>query len=143
MKHPVICILVVLGFVLSLGGCASYNTDRVPGRSFAGVQRFFVVSNQNDNHALDHQIADILKARGREAEVGPLTMRPDNSQVIITYRDHWTWDFGDHMVFLQLAARDTRTDQIFATVTFSAKIPLREEIAVTVGRLVDRLLDNK
>ncbi len=143
MKSIIARTLVVLGLAIMLGGCASYSAQMDRGRSLAKIQRFFVLSNTNDNHALDRQIAEQLKARGREVETGPLTMMPDNTQVIIAFQDHWTWDFGDHLVFLQLSVRDTRSEQSFATVTFSAKIPLHEEASVTVARLVDQLLDKK
>ena len=135
--------LMVLGLGLILGGCASFDAQVEHGRSLAGVQRFFVVSNLNDNHALDRQIVEALKARGREADSGPLTMMPDNTQAVISFQDHWTWDFGEHLVFLQIAVRDTRSEQPFGSVTFSAKIPLREDAPVTVARLVDQLLDKK
>jgi hypothetical protein len=133
----------VLGAGLLLGGCASYDAQVERGKSLAGVQRFFVVSNLNDNHALDHRIAEVLKSHGCEAGVGPLTMMPDNAQAIIAYQDRWAWDFGDHLVYLAISARDARTSEQISAVTFSAKIPLREPVPVTVGRLVDRLVAGK
>ena len=135
--------LVILGLALALGGCASYDTQMERGRNLSKVQRFFVVRNLNDNHGVDRQIAEVLKARGREAESGPLTMMPDKTQTVITFQDHWTWDFGEHLVFFQLSARDAHADQSFATVSFSARIPLREDASVTIARLVDQLLDKK
>ena len=143
MKSLFTRALVTLSLAVLFGGCATYHTQLDQGRSLAKIERFFILSNLNDNHALDHQIAEALKARGREAETGPLTMMPDRTQVVITFQDHWTWDFGDHLVFLQLSARDTRSEQSFATITFSARIPLHEDAPVTVARLVDRLLDKK
>jgi hypothetical protein len=59
------------------------------------------------------------------------------------FQDHWTWDFGDHLTYLQIAVRDTRSEQSFASATFSAKIPLHEDASVTIARLVDKLLDKK
>ena len=129
--------------VALMAGCASYTMQVDHGRSLKGIQRFFVVSNLNDNHALDRQIAEVFKARGREAETGPLTMMPDNTQAIITFQDHWSWDFGDHLVFLQISIRDTRSEQPFGSVSFSARIPLHEDASDTVARLVDQLLDKK
>ena len=140
MKRPLLPALLVLGTALLLGGCASYDAQVDKGRGFAKIQRFFVLSNLNDNHGLDHQLAESLKARGREAETGPLTMMPDNTQVVVSYQDHWTWDFGDHLIFLQISVRDVRSEQPFATVTYSAKVPSRDTAATTVGQLVDRLL---
>jgi len=143
MKSFLARALVVLVLTVGLAGCASYDAQIDRGRSLGKIQRFFVVSNLNDNRALDRQIAGVLKDRGREAETGPLTMMPDNTQAILTFQDHWTWDFGEHLVFFRLTARDANSDQPFATVTFSAKIPLREEASVTVARLVDQLLEKK
>jgi len=131
----------LLGVLLVLGGCASYSAQIEHGRSLKKIQRFFVVSNLNDNHGIDHLIADVLKARGREADAGPLTMMPDNTQAIVTFNDHWTWDFGDHLTYLQISVRDTKSEQSFASVTFSAKIPLHESPADTIARVVDQLLD--
>ena len=134
---------LMLGLIFLAAGCATYSTQVDHGRSLKGIKRFFVVSNLNDNHAIDHQIAEALKNDGREADNGPLTMMPDNTQAVVTFQDHWTWDFGDHLVFLQIAVRDTRAEQSFASVTFSAKIPLHEDASVTIARLVDQLLDKK
>ena len=134
---------LMLGMIFLLGGCASYSTHVDHGRSLKGIKRFFVVSNLNDNHAIDHQIADALKARNLEADSGPHTMMPDNTQAVVTFQDHWTWDFGDHLVFLQISVRDRRSEQSFAWNTFSAKVPLHEDPSVTVARVVDQLFDKK
>ena len=134
---------LILGLALGLGGCASYSTQVERGHSFKGIQRFFVVSNLNDNHAIDRQIAETIKARGHEAEIGPLTMMPDNTQAIVTFQDRWAWDFGDHLVYLQISVRDTKSEQPFATAAFGAKIPLREEASETIARVVNQLLDKK
>ena len=143
MKIILARALVLLGLALALGGCASYHAQMDRGRNLSKVQRFFVVSNLNDNHGVDHQIVEALKAHSREAESGPLTMMPDNTQAVITFQDHWTWDFGEHLVYFQLSVRDTESQQSFGTASFSAKVPLRENASVTIARLVDQLLDKK
>ena len=105
------------------------------GHSLTGVQRFFVVSNTNDNHAVDHRIAEALQAGGRTADLGPLTMMPDDTQAVVSYSDRWTWDFGDHLVFLKISVRDPRGAAAYGSVTFEASIPSRDAIPVIVGRL--------
>ena len=85
--------LLVLG-ALCLTACSSYEAH--PGSAkVANQKRIFILSNQNDNNFLDTQIVAALKLRGYESECGPMTMMPDDTQVIVTYEDHWTWDFGD------------------------------------------------
>lgn len=134
-------VLAFTGLVLLLGGCASYDASVEGGRSLKDVQRFFVLSNLNDNRALDHQIAAALRARGRTAEVGPLTMMPDDAQAVVSFQDHWAWDFGERLVFMKITVRDPAKSQPYASVTFSARVPLREPASTTVKRLVDSLLE--
>ncbi len=146
MKSRLHHLLFILILGLTLGGCASFDTSfdasLEQGRSLTKIRRFFVVSNDNDNHGIDQQIVEALKARGLEAATGPLTMMPDNNQAVITYQDHWSWDFGDHLVFLKLAVRDPFAEQSYATATFTARVPLRETTPGIVGQLVGRLLEN-
>jgi hypothetical protein len=134
---------IFFGLALLLGGCASFDAHVERGRSLQGVQRFFVVSNLNDNHAFDRQITEALRARGLTAETGPLTMMPDNTQAVVTFQDRWTWDFSDHLVFLKINVRDTRSEQSFASVSFDARVPLREPTSEIIGKLVDRLFQPK
>jgi len=141
MKSLLLRVCAIIGLALALGGCTSSSVQIEHGRSLKKIQRFFVVSNLNDNHGIDHQIAETLKARGREADSGPLTMMPDNTQAVVTFNDHWNWDFSDHLTFLQISVRDTKSEQSFATVTFAAKIPSRKDPADIVTNLVDELLD--
>ena len=141
MRFPPFRFLALLLLGLLLGGCASFEATIDRGRTLKGVQRFFVVSNSNDNRAVDHQIAMALKARGRTAEVGPLTMMPDDAQAVLTFQDHWAWDFGEHLVFLKLSVRVPSKSEAYASVVFSARVPLREKPAVTVNRLVESLLE--
>ena len=134
---------LLLSALLLLAGCVSYDKQAYAPKALDGVKRFFVLSNQNDNHGIDHQIEAALKIRGNEASVGPMTMMPDDAQVVLVYEDRWEWDFGDHLVFMQLTARDRRTNQPLSFVRFSAKIPKGKKTAVVVGELVDRLLADR
>ena len=141
MKAFLTRVLLAAALALLLGGCASFDASVEGGQSLKGVQRFFVVRNLNDNRALDHQIAQALKARGLTAEVGPLTMMPDDTQAVVTFQDHWAWDFGEHLVFLRINVRKPAEEQSYASATFSARVPLREPANVTLNRLVGTLLD--
>ena len=136
-------VLLLLAAGLLFGGCASYDTDPLlgHGRGLTGLQRFFVVTNLNDNRALDHRIAGALQARGLTVDTGPLTMMPDNTQAVVTYQDHWSWDFGEHLVVLKLSVRGPDSNETLAAATFNARIPLKEPVPETVGRLVARLFE--
>ena len=101
--------------LLLLTGCTAVSSHVDKGRHLAGVRHFFVLSNLNDNHAIDESIVRALKAHGFQAESGPFTMMPDNAQALITYEDRWAWDFSNHMVHLKIAAQDPQALQPYAS----------------------------
>lgn len=142
-RHFLPGLFAVLGMVLGLAGCASYDAQVVSMKSVQGINRFFVVTNQNDNHAIAENIASVLKARGFAVDLGPRTMMPDNTQAVVLYQDRWTWDFGDHLIYLTINIRDALSGDPLTGITYSVSIPPREALGTTIGRLVDRLLAGK
>jgi hypothetical protein len=136
-------LLHLLLGVLLLGGCASFQVDAPSAGGLTGVQRFFVVSNLSDNHALDQRIVAALRARGLVAESGPLTMMPGDTQATVTFQDHWNWDFGEHLVYLKITVRKLESNEPLAGATFSARIPLKESAIETVGRLVGSMFNDR
>jgi len=130
--------LLVLSTVL-FAGCSSYEA-RPAGPKVASQKSIFILSNSNDNNFLAEQIVSALKSRGYDSSCGPLTMMPDDTQVLVTYEDHWTWDFGDHLAYLQIIARDRRTNQVYGNAVFRAKIPTKKSIPKIIGELIDRIL---
>jgi len=135
---PAFAGLVILGALL-FAGCSTYGS-RAAGPGPAVKKHVFVLSNLNDNNSLDSQIAAAIKLRGYVVEYGPVTMMPDDTQVVVSYEDHWNWDFGDHLTFLELTARDRTTGQSYATAHYQAKIPTKKAVAKVIGELVDRLI---
>jgi uncharacterized lipoprotein YmbA len=133
---PASCLFVLS---LLLGGCTTYDEQTTHGANLPAKKHYFVQSNLNDNHAIAEQIDAVLKQRGFEGDNGPLTMMPDDTQVLITYQDSWAWDFGDHLVYLQISAMDRRTGGLLAAASFKAKIPPHKTVAKIIGELVDRM----
>ena len=143
MKIPPARLLGLLVLGLLLGGCASYDAQTPHGRGLAGLQHFFVLSNSNDNHALDQRIVAALQARGLTADCGPLTMMPDNTQAVVTYQDHWTWDFGEHLYALKFVVHGPDSNETLAGASFYARVPLNEDLSDTVNKLVASLFSGK
>lgn len=132
--------LLLLAALLLGSGCASYRIQPGSLSPAEPYQRFFVQANLNDNHALDRLIASGLQARGFEAEAGPLTMRPRSTQVVVTYQDRWSWDFGEHIVYLRIALHKADSPQPYASATFSGPISLSKDASRVVDRLLTQLL---
>jgi lysyl-tRNA synthetase class I len=81
----------------------------------ARVHRFYVERRFGDDHHLDEYIVQELRREGHEATSGPLTMKPDGVDAIVTYADRWAWDFKNYLVELTLEVRNARTDQVLTT----------------------------
>jgi len=110
------------------------------GRHLAAVRHFFVLSNLNDNHAIDESIVRALQARGFQAESGPSTMIPDTAQALVTYEDRWAWDFSNHMVHLRISAQEPQAFQPYASAVYHKNVALSTEVDVVVDQLVGELL---
>ena len=126
--------------LLLLTGCTAVSSHVDKGRHLAGVRHFFVLSNLNDNHAIDESIVRALKTRGFQAESGPFTMMPDTAQALITYEDRWAWDFSNHMVHLKIAAQDPQALQPYASAVYHRNVALSTEVDAVVNQLVNELL---
>lgn len=91
--------LALLSLVL-FAGCSSASARKViPLDRF---HRFYVERRLNENHHLDELFVAELQRLGREASSGPLTMMPENTEVLLTYDARWTWDFKTYLIELNL-----------------------------------------
>lgn len=135
--------LCLLFSALVFTGCGSYDAQLMPGQNVAAVKHFFVLTNPNDTHGINHQIVAALRARDRVVETGPATMIPDETQVVVTYEDHWSWDFGDHLVYLQVSVQDRRTRTPMANGRFSTRVASRKPVPTIVGEVVGQMLGER
>jgi len=133
--RSVIFSMTILGVVL-LAGCASYTAHVEPGAQFSKYRRFWVKSNLDDNHGLDRLLVQALKARGYEAEHGPLTMMPREAEAVVSYRDRWTWDFKNHMTSLEVTVQDVRSERQVAVASFVGPASM----TITPLEVVERLV---
>lgn len=131
--------LLVATLAVLLAGCTSFDAQVEPGRDLQLYQRFFVQSNLDDNQAIGAMLVRALQARGREAELGPLTMLPPSAQALVTFQDRWTWDFKNHMVALRIVILDARSRQPIAVASFTGPTALTVDAPEVVERLVDDL----
>jgi len=121
-------------------GCTSLNTHVADkNRDVAQIRRVFVLSNLKDNHGIDTRIVRALKARGLEAESGPLTLLPDSAQAVIGYEDRWAWDFSDHMVYLKLGIRDPQAVFPYRTTTYQKQVAFSTRVDEVVEQVVGEL----
>ena len=135
-------VSLLLLFGLMMAGCTAVRTHVEKDRTLhlAACRRFFVLVNLNDNHGIAPSIIRALKARGFEADSGPITMLPDTAQVVIVYDDKWAWDFSSHMVQLTLGVQDPKEVRPFATASYQKNVALSTQVDDVVSQLVGELL---
>lgn len=97
-----LCLLTGL-FVV---GCAQLTRE---GRAdLSGYRRVFVEQRLNDNLGVDRMLVAELKAMGYDAQNGPLTMMPEDTQLIVTYDVRETWDFRPYVIELNAMVRPAK-----------------------------------
>lgn len=97
-----VCVLLVMALLVA--GCSHLSSAGSPA-DLARARRIFVEERLNDNLGIHRALVTQLRALGYEADRGPLTMMPDNAQLIVTYDARETWDFRPYLIELNLAVR--------------------------------------
>ena len=132
--------LISVVVMLGLCGCASYKARSYSAKPVASYPRYFVVNNLDDNHHVDQYLVAAFKAAGHEAESGPETMQPDDTQIIVYYRDAWNWDFSEHLVELHIQMRDAKYGYLLATANFDGPVTMKTSPEAVCMKLVKEIL---
>lgn len=123
-----------------LAGCSSYTALTETGKNPNSYQRFFVKSNFDDNHGIDGRIVQTLQSRGLTVEKGPLTMMPLNTQVLVSYEDHWGWDFRTHLTGLRILLSDAKSEKPIARGEFTGPAAMGLSVDEAVERTLNKIL---
>lgn len=134
-------IALVLAAGLLVAGCSTLNTHFAPNAHLSRCKHFYVQQSLNDNHGLDALIVRELRARGIQAESGPLTLMPRDAKVYLTYQDQWDWDFKNYLIALSMNARDATTDSLLANASYFRPTAFIKTPAFMVQTVLDGLLD--
>lgn len=103
---------LLLGCAALAAGCASLTSQANP--SLGNFHRVFVETRLNDNLGIDRLLVAELKALGYEAQQGPLTMMPENYQLVVTYDAREEWDLHQYLIELSLSVRPAKDYNIIA-----------------------------
>ena len=101
-----------------LAGCSTLDSHVEPKADLGAIRHIFVVENLNDNHDLHGLIVQELRARGLQAESGPITLMPTDAKVYLNYDDRWDWDFRSYLIALNLTLREANSDRLLATASY-------------------------
>jgi len=131
--------LILLIFPL-LTACSSVTARRNPALDISQYKRFYVEQRLNDNNSTGALIAADLRARGYEAGHGPLTMMPDDAQVLVTYDARWTWDFRSYLIDLNITAALPHSNKLVATGSYHQPGIRPKAAAKMIAALLDEML---
>jgi hypothetical protein len=120
-----------------LAGCSSLSSHKNPAVKLGDFQRFYVEHRLSDDRGIDVLITRELQRRGFQASHGYLTMMPDDTQVIISYDDRWTWDFRTYLMELNISAVDARKKKLIATGTYRVPGPVSREPEALITEILD------
>lgn len=133
--------LLTLLCAVILAGCSTFEAHVEPGADLATAERFWVERSLSDNHGVGAKIVRDLQNRGLHAELGPLTMMPSEpGLVLLSFNDHWAWDFGDHIIGLQITARDARSRRLLGRARFEGPLAMHLDEFDVIDRVLTELL---
>lgn len=125
--------------VLLLAGCSSLETHEAPKVDLNTITRYFVEHNLTDDHHIDDLIVAELKSRGKDVSSGPLTMMPDNTEVVVSYDEAWAWDFKSYLIALQVDIRKAHSDQPIGQGKYAQPSPITKNPAAVVHIIFTKL----
>lgn len=136
-------LLPFLALLALFSGCASTSSQVTAGVDLTQVKRVWVERRLADNFAVKERLVRALRARGIEAEAGPLTMMPERGiDAVLVYEDRWAWDFRTYMIELNVQLRKATDNQLLASA-FTYRQPLStrstdDMVEIVVQRLFPR-----
>lgn len=126
-------------FLALFAGCADVSTHRLPHTDLSRLQRIFVEKRLADDYRINELIVGELQRRGATATTGPLTMKPDDAQAVVTYVDRWAWDFTTYLIEIWVEVRDARTNKLLAAAHYHRAPLSRQSSSEIIAELFDRL----
>ena len=131
---------LLLSLIVLLTACSTLHTFQVPNTDLSKIRSFFVVHRLTDNNHLDDLIVNHLRSRGYEASAGHLTMMPQRTEAVVTYRDDWNWDFRTYLIQLDIEIHQAHTNRPIARGTYRQPTLITKSPAAVIEKIFNGLL---
>ena len=133
--------LFTLAVIALLMGCSSIRSRSVV--DLGKFKHIYVQHRLTDDHHIDQLIVHELQRRGYDASSGPLTLLPENAEIVFTYEDRWEWDFKTYLIELTVELNTARTEKKLAEGRYYAPSPKAHPPADVVRDLLESVLKAK
>ena len=102
--------ILVIGLLAT--GCSTLDVHKAKNADLKQYKKAYVLHLLTDGHGVDELVAAELRARGLQVAAGPMTMMPDDTEILVEYRDEWAWDFKNYLIGLDIQIKKVRTDEV-------------------------------
>jgi hypothetical protein len=123
--------------------CATLQVRTVPAARLNTYHNVFVEHELSDGRSVDLFIMRKLQSLGYVAAAGPLTMKPVDAELIVTYQDDWTFDFTTYLIELNVQVHDARTGRELAIARYFRPSITGDVTSDMVDPLIARLFGGK
>lgn len=130
--------LFLLAAVLCVS-CTSVTSRTAPGIDLGKYQRVFVLQPFNENHHVDELMVNELRRLGKTATSGPLTMMPEEAEIIVSYDARWTWDFTTYLIDLNAEVHTAHTKKKLAEARYFQPNARPKSAEIVAPALIDQL----
>jgi hypothetical protein len=133
----------ILCLVPLLAACSHLDTRVAPAAKLAGYHNVFVEHELSDGRSIDLFIMRKLQGMGFTAASGPLTMKPPEAELVVSYQEHWTFDFTTYIIEIDMEVHDARTGRELAVGHYFHPSITREYTSEVVDPLIEELFGSK
>lgn len=107
--------ILILAFLAASCSVVEKGSYVRPATSLRTDETFYVVLDGEGREDTGKLLVERLKALGYDVRGGPRVDVPANTEVIVTYEDHWWWDMSMYMLSVKVDFRNAKTNALLAT----------------------------
>lgn len=108
-------LILVLAFLVASCSIVEKGSYVRPATSLSTGETFYVVLDGEGREDTGKLLVERLKALGYDVRGGPRAEVPADTDVIVTYEDHWFWDMSMYMLSVKVDFRNAKTNALLAT----------------------------
>jgi hypothetical protein len=126
-----------------LSACTHLETRVAPAARISSYHNVFVEHELSDGRSIDLFITRKLQSMGFTAAAGPLTMKPTEAELVVSYQEHWTFDLTTYIIEIDMQVHDARTGRELAIGRYFHPSITREYTSDVVDPLVEEIFGSK
>jgi hypothetical protein len=108
-------LLSILCLTLVISSCA-LKANIAPEADVNNLGKIYVAHFEPDKRGLNKIFAEELKALGYNARAGESEDQPKDTDTLVTYQDHWSWDITNYMISIDVQFYNVKKGRLIANI---------------------------